>query len=458
MDNRQQNYPNNYIEPVPNGRYANIERKQKVKKTLMQKFLIAFGVSFGIFFLVAAGLVIAYNSMMGRPAFDMAIAKDIDSNIKSGGSLFSIFEDADEHTNFVIFGVDDDGTRTDTIIVGSFNSKSKEINLLSIPRDTYVVMPENRRAVLKEMGLWTPSDGAMKLNEVHHYAGKENGVLFVMKQLEEMLNIEIPYYVKVNLDAFKFIVDELDGVEFDVPIKMDYEDKYQNLFIHLKPGIQILDGEQAMQLVRFRGYPGGDDWKRSQVQQDFIKAIITQVVSDGNLLNNAPTMLKAVYDYVETNMDISDALKYLKYAGDIKAENINTYNLREGATTPKINGKDFVKLDYDYVSEVVDEVFYNFSGDEIEIVPSVGKSIQVLNGGMKSGIASKNKEYLEDNGFVVDNIGDYSGTKSDYTRIYVKKKGWGADIKDLYPESKLIVDSKVTSGYDIVIILGTNEE
>jgi LCP family protein required for cell wall assembly len=385
----------------------------------------------------------------------IAIKSAIDSNLKGGGGFLpDIFSPVPEHTNFVILGMDDSGTRTDVMIAGTFNSKTKDVSLVSIPRDTYVEMPENRRDILEEQGRFVPN--GMKLTEVHHYAGKEYGVEFAVKQIEDLLDIEIPYYVKIDLEAFQFIVDELGGVEFDVPDYMDYDDPYQDLHIHLKPGVQTLSGEDAMGLVRFRSYVNGD-WQRVETQREFIKAIVRQVLAKDKLLSNARPVIETVYNYVETNLQIADALKYLQFAAELDADSIASYTIP--GTDGSAGGKSVVLNDPEGTAEIVDEVFYGFLATEDQAAEtSEDKTIQVLNGTYTSGLAAQNKAFLEDNGFTVDSISDYSGTKADYTRVLVRRKGYGEDIKALYPGSKLIVDKTIDKNYDIIVVLGTNEE
>ena len=93
--------------------------------------------------------------------------------------------------------------------------------------------------------------GQCKLTELHAYAGKENRNAFSVAMLEDILGVQIDYYVKVNLDAFRQIVDAVGGVDFDVPMDM-YWDMSDNggPVINLKAGMQHLDGAKAEQLVR----------------------------------------------------------------------------------------------------------------------------------------------------------------------------------------------------------------
>jgi LCP family protein required for cell wall assembly len=433
-------------------------RRPPKKRSLIGKFFKTFFIALCAFVVCSGVVIFGYSMLASDDPIRIAIKTAIDSNLKGAGSFGDLFSSIPEHTNFVILGMDDSGTRTDVMIVGTFNSKTKDVSLISIPRDTYVTMPPERRDVLwNEWELWTPDDGGMKLTEVHHYAGKEYGVEFAVKQIEDLLDIQIPYYVKIDLDAFQFIVDELGGIEFDVPEYMDYDDPYQDLHIHLSPGVQTLSGEDAMGLVRYRSY-GRGDWQRIETQQNFIKAVVAQVLSKDRMLSNAKPVIETIYNYVETNLQITDAFKYLPFAADVDVDNIQSYTLP--GEDGRVGGKSVVINDAAGTAEIVDEVFYNFDnqGQDASAETSEDKKIQVLNGTYTSGLAAKNQEYLEENGFMVDDISDYTGTKADYTRVYVRKKGYGEDIKALYPGSKLIVDKTMVKNYDIIVVLGTNEE
>lgn len=205
--------------------------------------------------------------------------------------------------NIAVFGLDKDETRTDVIFVANFNTVTKKINIVSVPRDTRVKLSNH---------------GYVKLNEVHAY----NGVEASIKKLEEILNIEINNYVKVNLKGFKNIVDALGGVEMNVPQAMNYDDPEQDLHIHLSAGYQKLDGKKAEQLVRYRSYAQAD-LKRIEVQHLFMKALIEKVLNMDNLIRKAPQLAYNLIKYVKTDVGLDDILDYVKYIDDIKPENIS---------------------------------------------------------------------------------------------------------------------------------------
>ena len=161
---------------------------------------------------------------------------------------------------FLLVGTDMDDGNTDTIMVAAYDTKEQDVNIMSIPRDTMV----NERWDIK------------KINSIYSRTG--NSIEALAGRVQKLIGFQPDFYVKVELGMFVELVDLVEGVEFDVPQDMNYDDPYQDLHIHLKKGVQTLNGEQAMQLVRFRRYSEGDI-KRVEVQQAFMKALIKECIS-----------------------------------------------------------------------------------------------------------------------------------------------------------------------------------
>ncbi len=161
---------------------------------------------------------------------------------------------------FLLVGTDMWDGNTDTIMVVSYDTKEQDINIMSIPRDTMI----NEKWDLK------------KINSVYSRTG--GSIDSLSNRVQKLIGFKPDFYVKVDLTMFVKLVDLVGGVEFDVPQDMKYDDPYQDLHIDLKKGVQVLDGQHAMQLVRFRRYSEGDI-KRVEVQQAFMKALIKECLS-----------------------------------------------------------------------------------------------------------------------------------------------------------------------------------
>ncbi len=214
--------------------------------------------------------------------------------------------------NLLVLGLDDDETRSDVLLLFHFRPDISKLDILSIARDTRV-----------------RSDGTyMKINALYG-KGKEEKVA---AKVSEITGLPIHYYFTVNLAGFRKIIDTLGGVRFYVPFPMSYDDPVQNLHIHLKKGMQLLDGKKAEQLVRYRkgnlkgqGYLEGDIG-RIKVQQDFIKALIQQKVSI-KYLSRADTIFEVLREYARTNITISDIVQYAVSAGRVENDATNAFTL-----------------------------------------------------------------------------------------------------------------------------------
>ena len=153
-----------------------------------------------------------------------------------------------EQINILVLGISEDlkSKLTDTIMICSYNPKTQRASILSVPRDTYI--GKNPKSV--------------KANDKINALYSRSGIEKTITTIEVITGINIQYYAIVNTQALINIVDIIDGVEFDVPIKMDYDDPTQGLQIHLEKGLQKINGEKAEQLLRFRHNNNGTTYSQ----------------------------------------------------------------------------------------------------------------------------------------------------------------------------------------------------
>lgn len=177
--------------------------------------------------------------------------------------------------------------RTDTIMVFHVNCKDKKVNGISIPRDTLVNIPNY---------------GEAKINSAYHIGG----INLALETIENLLGIKIDYYVLLDPDAFKRMIDAIGGVEIYVEKDMKYRDSWAKLNIDLKQGYQRLNGEQAEGYIRFRHDPMGDIG-RIERQQKFFHALLSQVTSSDTIIK-IPKLIQEVSGYVHTNLPPSDMI------------------------------------------------------------------------------------------------------------------------------------------------------
>ena len=187
--------------------------------------------------------------------------------------------------NILIMGVDerpkeDDPGRSDTLLVMTIDTVTREVSIISVPRDT--------RVRVKGLG-W---------DKINH-AFSVGGVALTQQTTENFLAIPMDYYAKVDLESFGRIVDAIGGVTIDVEKRMQYEDTWDHYVIDLKPGVQWLDGRTALQYVRYRDEEG--DIGRVARQHKFIKAVLAEVSSPAILLK-APSIIREVFASLDTDM------------------------------------------------------------------------------------------------------------------------------------------------------------
>lgn len=426
-------------------------RKKKRRNPITVFFRTAASIVL-VFCIVAGGAVFAYHKLIGETANSQT------SEAKPQGNTNNFIDSIlgkGIKLNVAVFGVDGDGTRTDVMFVVHFDSKQKKVGLISLPRDTRVTLTNEIQTDLEKAGRYYQSP--TKLNAVHAYSGKEMGCKNTVLQIEDLLGVKIDHYVKIDFEGFRSIVDAIGGVEVDVPQDMKYSDPYQDLYINLKAGVQVLDGEKAEQLVRFRRYKEGDV-ARVEVQQQFLKAFAEKIVNTDTLLNNLPSLISTAYNYVETDVTLVDALKYARYITDVDMNN-TTMELLPG-TAQYVGNVSYYLCDEEETKKVVDRVFYGIEEETPVTIEtsSKDKKIEVSNGGYTQGLAGKTRDKLKKEGYQITSVTTYQEEKLDYTRIIVGTDGMGEDLKQYFDDSKIEVNESLLSpGTDIKIILGANE-
>ena len=191
----------------------------------------------------------------------------------------------------LLSGLDDDNGGSDTNILMAVDTVNGYVYGVSIPRDSKAII----------------GGKAHKIN----YAYNKGGTELLASTVSEQLGIPVDYTVCVNLQGFTALVDAIGGVDFEVPINMDYDDPIQGLSIHFKKGMQHLSGADALRVVRFRhnndgtGY-GSEDLGRMQTQQKFLKAVAKKMLSFENLISNPRKYAEIFGQYVDTDLSVTD--------------------------------------------------------------------------------------------------------------------------------------------------------
>ncbi|WP_138419945.1 LCP family protein [Aquibacillus sediminis] len=240
---------------------------------------------------------------------------------------------SEDNVSILFIGVDDSEKRnnsehalSDALILATLNKEDHSVKMVSIPRDSYVYVPE--------VGYKT------KITHAHSYGGSNA----TMETVEELLDVPVDYFVRLNFNAFVDVIDALGGITVDVPYEL-YEQDSNDVkgAIHLLPGEQTLNGEEALALARTRKYD--NDIERGKRQQQILKAIMDKVLSANSLLkyNSA---IEAVGDNMSTNMKFDQMKSLLSYATssdfDIDSFSLEGSDLWTDAYYWQLNEQDLV--------------------------------------------------------------------------------------------------------------------
>ncbi|QGG48253.1 LCP family protein [Heliorestis convoluta] len=273
------------------------------KKEMNPKVIL--GIAMFFLFFLSAGITYGLLDKNYGITVDESQAEDLDERANDAAILKK------DRINVLLLALDarpgeDEEARTDSIIFASIDRNEKIVSIMSIPRDTRVQLKGH---------------GQDKINNAHVYGGVE----LVQKTVEDLLGVTIDYHVKTNFEGFRDIIDTLGGVEIDVERRMYYYqgDPYDR--IDLQKGFQRLNGDKALQYVRFRSDALGDI-SRTQRQQNFLQALAKEMMQM-NTLWKIPTLIPQISKAIETNMGLSDMLALALTAKDWQTVEIVSHTL-----------------------------------------------------------------------------------------------------------------------------------
>ena len=270
-------------------------RRQRQQPRTLQVFLIIVLVLLTVCVLVKAFFLKAPEQkaaeLPAQPASSDTDSQQSPEEQAAQEALRSHLERKGGFYTILLSGLDDDNGGSDTNILMAVDTVNGYVYGASIPRDSKAII----------------GGKAHKIN----YAYNKGGTELLASTVSEQLGIPVDYTVCVNLQGFTALVDAIGGVDFEVPINMDYDDPIQGLSIHFKKGMQHLSGADALRVVRFRhnsdgtGY-GSEDLGRMQTQQKFLKAVAKKMLSFENLISNPRKYAEIFGQYVDTDLSVTD--------------------------------------------------------------------------------------------------------------------------------------------------------
>ncbi len=368
---------------------------------------------------------------------------------------------AQERVNILLLGIDrrvgEKGpARTDTMMVVTLDPLSKSAALLSIPRDLWVPIPGHE---------------AGRINTAHFLGevddGPAGGPALAKTTVQYTLGVPIHYYVRINFEGFKDLIDAIGGVTIDVKEAIHdskYPDEnYGYQTVDIPAGVQPMDGDTALKYVRTRH--GASDFVRARRQQQLIQAVRDKVFKLDIPLTKIPEILSLLGDSVQTDLSLTEMYSLAKWARAIPSENITSAVIDEKMTTSYVtpDGADVLLPDQAAIRELVDMVFSEPEATpapmltEGEMVRQEAAVIEIQNGTLTPGLAQRTADDLRSLGYNVVSV--HNADRSDYSAtVLFDYSGKTATVNALVkrfhiaPESVRHMDK--TGEVDVRLILG----
>lgn len=363
---------------------------------------------------------------------------------------------------------------TDTIIIASIKPSTGQIAMISIPRDLEVEIPGHG---------WRKINNASAFGE----AKKQNsGAEFATKIIEDIFDINIHYYARVDFTAFKEIIDEVGGITVNVENSftdhMYPTDNYEYQTIKFYKGIQTMNGETSLQFSRSRhGNNGeGSDFARARRQQKIIFALKEKLLSFETLANpiKINNILKSLDNHITTNMEFSDMISLIKLIKTLGTDQVTTAVLDDSPQNYLQNGYSpdgtFIlepkSGNFDEIIQMIENIFINgvTVRDDTPSQPApkidyTGTNIEIQNGTWSAGLAARMKKRLEDKNFIITTIGNSEIKPIESGGIYkISDKNSFEVVQGLQQELHISIKQTLPTGVvsasttDILVILGND--
>lgn len=395
-------------------------------------------------------LGIALSVIVVAAAVCMGINYDRFGEVTGGGGG-EVLPDVDNGIiNILALGVDVDGLRTDAMMLFSFNTGTKEMNILTIPRDTKMYIGNRYQ----------------KINAAHAFMkdGQIGGPEASVEAVQRVTGIPINYYAEFSFDAVAHILNILGPIEFTIPdlygdgVGMVYDDPVQSLHINLPPGkygegpdadYPGLNGSQGVHVLRYRhgnyenghfnGYINGDE-DRTKVQQEFIKAVVDQKLNS-SLIKKIPELYQEIRSEIVTNFGFSDILKYAGNLTGVSSMTMHSYSLPGWFGSDSQNGDVWI-VDIPATRDMVLNVF-GYDNTNITINDPNGRSPETVAGYSYDDYADRAFNAYFDS--LADHDGTYSGS---YSEIDTSVSGASQENDGTYGQSDEYIQLDYDYDYD----------
>jgi len=358
----------------------NLLNNQTIYKTGDKNFLRKFAKTskflfYFILFLLTVSITFSFNII-----FSKDILSDNESQFFSWEQLKRVIikqkeglkGEKEDRINILLLGIGGEGHDgsylADTIILASLKPRAKKVSLISIPRDLYVSIPSYGQQKINH---------ALALGEIKN-PGK--GEALICQVVSEIFNIPIHYYIRVDFESFKKIIDIVGGIDIYVentindyyyPIRgkedaKQYQDRFEHLYI--KKGARHMDGALALKYTRSRHSVGseGNDFSRAKRQQNVLLALRKKILSLEFLIqpHKIIKVLDILKKHIRTNLETREIIQLSKLLKEINSKQIINKVLDSGPDGPlyadTVNGAYILRPkagDFSELSRIVQNIF-----------------------------------------------------------------------------------------------------
>ena len=361
------------------------------------------------------------------------------------------FSESSGTINILIAGLDytDGSERADTLAVAVVDIDSKKIKVMSIPRDSRVLIPKK---------------GWDKINHAYAYGG----INLQKEVVVNLLGIPINYYLVLNYKSFPAIIDLLGGITIDVEKSLVYNDYSGKLFINIPKGVQNLDGKNALHYVRFRNDPLGDIGRMGR-QQKFIKEVVRKLQTP-SVIPKIPELTMEIVRMINTDMSPVQAIQLASYLKDIKEGDLKLFTMPGKAAyigaisywLPDIPAASMMLAEQTDVPSV-DIDSHELIGDVSLLLSKIKGKISILNGEGSNGLGKRASEEFQHIGIDVGLTGNAKHFDYHTSSIMIPISGNNGDMESAEAlailcgiNKKLI--SKSAAASSVTIILGKDKE
>ena len=315
-----------------------MKRRRRRKRPLLVLVVIAGLIYAGAHILIRPPQVQAQDDQETVQEADDLSEQEQDAAAAAAAAQAAHMERKQNFYTILVSGCDDGNGNSDTNILVAVDAENDYVYGVSIPRDTKAVWNGKSHKINAAFG----SGGVEKLAEV----------------IGDQLGIPVDFTVSVDLKGFVALVDAIGGVDFDVPVDMNYEDPYQDLYIHFSAGMQHLTGEEALKVVRFREGYASQDIGRMETQQAFLKAVAQQTLTLSNV-DKIPEFANIFMEYVETDLTLGNLAWLGKEAITMGSDSISFSTLPGEWKSP------YIYLDPDATLELVNQYLNPYVEDRV---------------------------------------------------------------------------------------------